>query len=60
MKEEIVMPNRFRITVAMAAVAGAVISVPIKSTQAQTPAATGQALKAPWGEPDQLMAGSLR
>jgi hypothetical protein len=52
MKEEIVMPNRFRITVAMAAVAGAVISVPIKSTQAQTPAATGQALKAPWGEPD--------
>jgi hypothetical protein len=54
-QEEIVMPNRFRgsmIAVAMAAMAGAVISVPIKSTQAQTPAATGQALKTPWGEPD--------
>jgi hypothetical protein len=49
------MPNRFQgsmITVAMAAMAGAVISVPIKSTQAQTPAATGQAFKTPWGEPD--------
>jgi hypothetical protein len=55
MKEGIVMPNRFRgsmTKVAMAAMAGAVISVPITSTQAQTPAATGQALKTPWGEPD--------
>jgi hypothetical protein len=49
------MPNRFQgsmITVAMAAMAGAVISVPIKSTRAQTPAATGQVVKTPWGEPD--------
>jgi hypothetical protein len=46
------MPNRFRsmITVAMAAVASAVISVPITLTQAQAPA--GQVLKTPWGEPD--------
>jgi hypothetical protein len=36
----------------MAAIPGAVISVPITSTQAQTPAATGQTLKTPWGEPD--------
>jgi hypothetical protein len=49
------MPNRLRgsmIKVAMAAIPGAVISVPITSTQAQTPAATGQTLKTPWGEPD--------
>jgi hypothetical protein len=55
LKEEIIMPNGFRgsmIMVAMAAMAGAVISAPVKSTQAQTPAATSQALKTPWGEPD--------
>ncbi len=49
------MPNRFSgsmITVAIAAAAGAVISIPIASTQAQAPASTGQALKTPWGEPD--------
>src|SRR5215467_11848263 len=48
------MPNRFSgsmTTVAIAA-ASAVISVPIPSTQAQAPAATEQALKTPWGEPD--------
>jgi hypothetical protein len=49
------MPNRFSgsiITVAMAAVASAVISVSVTSTQAQAPTASGQALKTPWGEPD--------
>ena len=49
------MPNRFSgsmATVAIAATASAVIFVPIKSTQAQAPAATGQALRTPWGEPD--------
>jgi hypothetical protein len=49
------MPNRFRgsmITVAIAAAAGAVIWLPVTSTQAQAQAATGQALKTPWGEPD--------
>jgi hypothetical protein len=49
------MPNRFSgsmATVAIAAAASAVISVPIKSTQAQAPASTGQALRTPWGEPD--------
>src|SRR5882672_9445670 len=48
------MPNGFSgsmTTVAIAA-ASAVISVPIPSTQAQAPAATEQALKTPWGEPD--------
>src|SRR5215470_2857414 len=53
-KEEIVMPNRFSgsmTTVAIAA-AGAVISVLILPTQAQTPAETGQPLKTPWGDPD--------
>jgi hypothetical protein len=53
--EEIIMPNRFSdsmITVAIAAAASAVISVPITSTLAQAPAATGQALTTPWGEPD--------
>jgi hypothetical protein len=43
------MPNRFSgsmITVAITA-AGAPISVPITSGQAQTPAATGQPLKTP-------------
>jgi hypothetical protein len=49
------MPNRFSvsmITVAIGAAAGAVISLPVTSTQAQAPAATGQALKTPWGDPD--------
>jgi hypothetical protein len=53
--EEIIMLNRFSgsmTTVAIAAAASAVISISITSTQAQAPAATGQALKAPWGEPD--------
>ncbi len=47
------MPNRFPGSMAAAAIAaaGAVISVPI-STHAQVPAATGQVLKTPWGEPD--------
>ena len=40
------------ITVAIAAAAGAVIWLPITSTQTQAQAATGQALKTPWGEPD--------
>lgn len=40
------------ITVAIAAVAAVVISVPVKWTLAQTPAASGQALNTPWGEPD--------
>jgi hypothetical protein len=49
------MPNRFSgsmITVAIASAAGTVISIPIASTQAQAPAASEQALKTPWGEPD--------
>jgi len=49
------MLNRFSgsmTTVAIAAAASAVISISITSTQAQAPAAPGQALKAPWGEPD--------
>ena len=48
------MPNRFSgsMTSVAIAVASAVISVPIPSTQAQAPAATEQALKTPWGEPD--------
>jgi hypothetical protein len=49
------MPNRFpgsMKTVAMAAVASAVISVSITSTQAQAPTASGQAPRTPWGEPD--------
>jgi hypothetical protein len=40
------------ITVAITAAVSAVISVPIPSTQAQSPAAAGQELKTPWGEPD--------
>src|SRR5437763_9576329 len=40
-------------TLAIAAAAvGAAISVPINRTSAQAPAASGTALKAPWGEPD--------
>jgi hypothetical protein len=49
------MPNRFSgsmITVAIASAAATVISIPIASTQAQTPTASEQALKTPWGEPD--------
>jgi hypothetical protein len=48
------MPNPFPGSMIMVAIAaaGAVISVPITPTQAQAPAATGQALKTPWGEPD--------
>jgi hypothetical protein len=48
------MPNRFPGSMIAAAIAaaGAVISVPITSTHAQVPAATGQVLKTPWGEPD--------
>jgi hypothetical protein len=52
--EEIIMPNRFSgsMTTVVIAVASAVISVPIPPTQAQAPAATEQALKTAWGEPD--------
>jgi hypothetical protein len=51
--EEIIMPNRFSglMTTIAIAVASAVISVPIPSTQAQVPA-TEQGLKTTWGEPD--------
>src|SRR5258708_21103770 len=48
------MPQRFSVsmpTVVIAA-ASAVISVRVASTQAEAPAATEQALKTPWGEPD--------
>jgi hypothetical protein len=48
------------ITVAIAAV-GAAISVPVKRTSAQAPAASGMALKTPWGEPDlQGIVGAAR
>jgi hypothetical protein len=53
--EEIIMPNRFSgsiIALAIAAAASAVISLSTTSTQAQAPAATGQPLRTPWGEPD--------
>src|SRR5260370_19775715 len=52
--EEIIMLNGFSgsMTRVAIAAASAVISVPIPSTQAQAPAATEQALKTPWGEPD--------
>ena len=41
------------ITVAIAGAAvGLVISVSITGTSAQAPAASGTALKTPWGEPD--------
>ena len=50
------MRDRFSgsmMTVAIAAAAvGAVISVSITRTSAQAPAASGPALKTPWGEPD--------
>jgi hypothetical protein len=39
------------VTIAAAAV-GAAISVPVTQTSAQAPAASGMALKTPWGEPD--------
>src|SRR5262249_50416795 len=59
-KREIVMDNRFSglmVTAAIAAMAGAAISVPVTRTSAQAPAASGAALKASplktaWGEPD--------
>ena len=35
-----------------AAAVGAAISVPVTQTSAQAPAASGTALKTPWGEPD--------
>jgi hypothetical protein len=50
------MRDRFlgsMVTVAIAAAAvSAAISVPVTRTSAQTPAASGTALKTPWGEPD--------
>src|SRR5216683_2367623 len=50
------MGDRFSgsmITVVIAAAAvGAAISVPVTRTSAQAPAASGTALKTPWGEPD--------
>jgi hypothetical protein len=42
------LPARGSVTMAAIAAVGAVISVPVKRTQAQTPAATGQAPKTPW------------
>ena len=39
------------VTIAAAAL-GAAISVPVTQTSAQAPAASGMALKTPWGEPD--------
>jgi hypothetical protein len=55
-KKEIIMRDRFSgsmvaVTIAAAAV-GAAISVPVTQTSAQAPAASGMALKTPWGEPD--------
>jgi hypothetical protein len=55
-----VMDNRFSgliVTAAIAAVAGAAVSVSVTRTSAQAPAVSGAALKAPslktaWGEPD--------
>jgi hypothetical protein len=50
------MGDRFSgsiVTLAIAAaVAGAVISVPVGRTSAQAPAVSGASLKTPWGEPD--------
>src|ERR1700721_1652858 len=50
------MPDRFTgsmITVAIAvAAAGSVVSLLTVRTSAQAPAASGTALKTPWGEPD--------
>jgi hypothetical protein len=48
------MANRFPGSMIAAAIAaaGAVSSVPITSTHAQVPAATGQLLKTPWAELD--------
>ena len=39
------------VTIAAAAL-GAAISMPVTQTSAQAPAASGMALKTPWGEPD--------
>jgi hypothetical protein len=53
---EVIMRDRFSgsmITLAIAAAAvSAVISVAVTRTSAQAPAASGTALKTPWGEPD--------
>jgi hypothetical protein len=49
------MRDRFSgpiVALAIAAAAGTAISVPVSRTSAQAPAATGMALKTPWGEPD--------
>src|SRR5438552_9941710 len=50
------MPDRFSgpmVTAAIAAAAlSAAIAVPVTRTSAQAPAASGTALKTPWGEPD--------
>ena len=50
------MGDRFSgsiVTLAIAAaVAGAVISLPVSRTSAQAPADSGASLKTPWGEPD--------
>jgi hypothetical protein len=55
-QKEIVMGNRFSgsiVTAAIAAAAvGAAISVSVIPSSAQAPAASGAALKTPWGEPD--------
>jgi hypothetical protein len=52
---EILMRNRFSgpmVTVIAAAAVSASISVPVSPASAQAPAASGTALKTPWGEPD--------
>src|ERR1700681_551382 len=54
--KEVIMRDRFSgsmviIAIAAAAVSAA-ISVPARRTSAQAPAASGAALKTPWGEPD--------
>jgi hypothetical protein len=55
-KMEMIMRDRFslsRVTVAIAAAAvSAAISAPVTPGLAQAPAASGTALKTPWGEPD--------
>jgi hypothetical protein len=55
-QKEIIMRDRFSgsmVTVAIAAAAvSAAISVSVTLTSAQAPAASGAALKTPWGEPD--------
>jgi hypothetical protein len=55
-QKEITMRDRFAgllVTAAIAAAAvSAALSVPVSRTSAQAPAASGTALKTPWGEPD--------